>query len=159
MNRGQISFDLILIMIVAVIFVGSIALVVGVIADNAKIDSIRSQERQIGNEIAEVLNSSTILIGDPANPESDFKITYKIPEIRTANPADPKNCEIQITPDEIQITHTDSKLTITQTIVPFAMDMATLLYIGNNSSYTHGPNHDQFGGIIQCGDTVVISNA
>ena len=132
MRKGQISFDLILTMIVAVIFVGSIALVVGVIGDNAKIDSIRSQERQIGNEIASVLNSATVLKGE------DFKVTYAVPEIRTADPNDPSDCTIKIATDEIQITYTDSKSIITQTNVPFAIanwtdfDLTTLPTCGGN---------------------------
>ena len=123
MIKGQISFDLILVMIVAVVFVGSIALVVGVIGDNAKIDSIRSQERQIGNEIAEVLNSATVLKGGDS-----FSVSYDIPEIRTADPADSSNCNISIGTNDITITYTDSELVVTQTSVPFAIESGVISY-------------------------------
>ena len=149
MIKGQISLDLMLAIIIAIVFVGSIALVAGVMADNAKIDSIRSQERQIGNEIAEVLNSATVLTGGDF-----FSVNYVVPRIRTANLAEnarPVNCTIQILTDEIIITYIDLEGVETKTRVPFAIDSA-----GMNIAY-------KFQGTSSlqpvCGGEIVMSHA
>ena len=148
MIKGQVSLDLMLAMVIAIVFVGSIASVASVMADNAKIDSIRSQERQIGNELAAVLNSATVLTGGDS-----FSVNYDVPKIRTADPADnglPVNCEIQILPSEIEISYTDSKGVATITSVPFAIDDSQI-----DIAYT-------FQGtqvfLLQCDGGIVISN-
>lgn len=112
MRKGQISFDLMLAMVVAIIFVGSIALVAGVIGDNARLDSIRSQEQQIGNELASVLNSATVLTGGDS-----FSVTYDVPKIRTANGIVP--CIITLNSNDITIVVTDSEIGDITSKIPF----------------------------------------
>jgi len=131
MEKGQISFDLILIAIVAIVFVGSIALVAGVMGDNAKIDSIRSQERQIGNEIASVLNSATVLTGG-----NSFSVTYDVPKIRTAEGILP--CSITINADSILISVNVPDVGDVSSTIPFAKPAIS-------------PDS------LQCGQTMVIT--
>lgn len=81
--KGQVSFDLIIAILVLLIVV---QLFQGVIADAAASQesiSIRTQQKTIGRELARVIDSA-VMLSSKEQPEFPFEIEYTIPQVYSA---------------------------------------------------------------------------
>ncbi len=86
MQRGQISIDLTLTILVAMLFLQGMAILMTDIAESQQNISIRSQGRAILNEVARLYTLNEEL--------SDLEIGYTVPKIRGIGERRPFDCEI-----------------------------------------------------------------
>lgn len=138
--KGQVSFDLIIAILVLLIVV---QLFQGVIADAAASQesiSIRTQQKTIGRELARVIDSAVML--SSSAPEFPFEIEYTIPQVYSAGSAVPLGCDIQVTSEKISLeseTLTEPRVQITTEIDWVAPGLAN------------------WSRIAECGETIKIN--
>lgn len=98
MGRGQISFDFILAMVVALVFIGGIQLLGNELQAGQRNAAIKAQERAIALELAEVLNSKAML-----KDSSQARVSYEVPKLLVPNESVLQGCEIRIGENEIKV--------------------------------------------------------
>ncbi len=96
MQKGQVSFDFILAIIVALIFIGGMQLLNAEMQEMQKAAAVRNQEKLIALELYRIISTASAL-GDADNLEIQYK-TQKIlvPEERTL-----QECSIDLSAGEI----------------------------------------------------------
>ena len=100
MRRGQVSFDLILATVAALIAFGSIAAVSNAIIGLQDESSVRQQLDSIGNSLAAVISTAAVL--DDADSAS---ISYTVPKIAVPGEEQLQQCDISIANDKITLSY------------------------------------------------------
>ncbi|MFH1586384.1 MAG: hypothetical protein ABID38_00845 [Candidatus Diapherotrites archaeon] len=99
MQRGQVSIDLTLTILVAMLFVQGMAILMDDVTESQQAISIRSQGRAILNEVARIytLNeelSQSFTAGTGAEITSTVDITYSVPKLILIGERRALDCEI-----------------------------------------------------------------
>ncbi len=122
MAKGQISFDFMLAVVAALIFIGSLNVVSGQVTAMQSSASIRQQLHSIGLNLAAVLSSSAALDDAGAGYAN---ISYTIPKIAVLGETKLQGCDIEIEGSSLKLSYelfdvkTGASETI-QALVPFA---------------------------------------
>ena len=115
MQKGQISFDFILAVIVALIFVGGMLLVNDQIVETQKAAAVRNQERAIAIQLHSIISSSTAL-----SDADYFEVKYKIPKLLVPEEQELQECNIDLDSRTVEYTLQESGETISVEIPEFA---------------------------------------
>ena len=141
MQRGQISIDLILTILVAMLFVQGMAILMTDVAESQQKISIRSQGRAILNEVARLYTleeelSQSFTAGTGAEICNTVDITYAVPKIRGIGERRSVDCVIDYVGNQLTLVVTLDSETITVTRDTTPLDGTTFP--------------------IKCGETVTV---
>lgn len=112
MEKGQVSFDILLTAIALIAFLGMIAVFTSFLESNGTAGSVRAQERQILLEVSGIVANSRIL-ADSANGS---KITFLVPKILVPEKKENTGCELSFdtSKNKATISKVVGKATITE---------------------------------------------
>jgi len=94
MKKGQLSLDLMLTIIVALLLVQVFITFTEQLTDTERSNGIRAQEENIGNDLLELINQTKMF---DEYGKSDFNITYKAPYLYDPDKRGGQDCNITIT--------------------------------------------------------------
>tara|TARA_Y100000310_G_scaffold345396_1_gene464439 strand:- start:5367 stop:5780 length:414 start_codon:yes stop_codon:yes gene_type:complete len=136
MQKGQVSFDLILTVIIALIFIGGMQVLNSQMQDSQKVAAVRGQERLIGLHLFHfVANASSLSDAD------DLEINYTTRKIIVPEESLRQECTVNLENEKI-----DYNLNGVDVIV----DMVGLKTTGIESDV---PNN------VKCGEVLTISKS
>lgn len=150
-NKGQLSFDVFLAAIFAMLLVQQLNVISGQMNDTSQRISIASQEKTIANNLAAIISSTAALSDDATS----FTVAYTVPKIFDANQLSARNCEITIeipnTTNSNRPDYQHGTITITynETNPP---TIAVVRFV--NSAELDMPS--QLPNALKCGDTITI---
>ena len=144
--KGQISFDFVMALIIALILIQTLMSFSGNFLANQEKTGIRMQEKQIGNEIHRVLLYAGTLKGS-----TNLKITHQVPKIFLSGPTG--NAAEAPIPCDITITETDINVVVTPAHYPNIPTGSNAIFqtITNTSGMTLPQTN--------CGKTITITKA
>ncbi len=91
MNKGQLSLDFMLAIIAFIIFTGILGIMITDIQKTQKDFMIRSQLKEIGTNLSEIIISTNSL--NDSFEKEGFEIKYQIPLIKDPSKSNPQTCE------------------------------------------------------------------
>lgn len=108
--KGQISIDLIFAIIITFVFAGAMQAVISGMNETQSKISVINQQKEIGNNIAEILTT-----GKSLEDGQSFKINYLIPAVIVFGNTE-TGCDIRILQNEITISSIFNENKITSSI-------------------------------------------
>jgi len=90
MEKGQISFDLLLTAVVLLVFFGTLTTLTGFLESEERISSVRAQERQILSGIVDIATNAAVLSGGGAGSRA----TFLVPKIFVPRKKEKQSCTI-----------------------------------------------------------------
>ena len=148
MQKGQVSFDLILAVIVALIFIAGLQVVSGNLKEVNTRASVRNQEKLIAMDIYRIASSSRAL------QDGSFTVEYKTPKIIVPGKDLPEACTINLSAGTVSY-----DLEIGTTTETISVEIPDFYY---NEMTTEGISFQDADGTqiteIECGEKLVITN-
>ena len=136
MNRGQISFDFMIAIMAALIFVAALQGIAAAMQQSQSGISIRNQETAIAYSISELITNSAAF-----SDADNFSVEYKIPYLRVFGKSEPQNCSISVSSGSIIVSYSGEEGVFTQSIdiaVPAGVDAMGQTYCGETLSISGG---------------------
>ncbi|MBN2127437.1 MAG: hypothetical protein JW703_03525 [Candidatus Diapherotrites archaeon] len=98
MNKGQISFDFIFALLVAISLISALAVITQDIAEQQKNASITAQAKKISLEVARIVSLKETI------EDYDYTLSYYIPKINVPGERIQMDCEINVAGNSVTVT-------------------------------------------------------